>query len=309
MIQRVRKGVELNEDYPPKLSSEVLTFCVLLRPLMKTVPGELRGKTIRGAPTLCMSATATLAEIEELKVNNGLRDRNTVVLRSDPVESQFHYVKVERPPSCNGSFGTESIDGDCKPGLIHLMNIIFFDMYVEKIKNGELVKTSIWICRNENDICDLYDGLSERLPDQAADPHTCPFVMNHSGIGPITAESIRQRRGEINLYLTTSVMLLGIDFSDVDIVGMVRPLNHCHYVVQAAGRGGRNMGNGLRRQVLFYLLYNRSDIATNVPGLSEDMREFCETKKCLKIFLKDYFGFSSETSLPSAEWCCSNCGV
>ena len=113
---------------------------------MKTVPGELRGKTVRGAPTLCMSATATLAEVEELKVNNGLRDRNTVVLRSDPVESQVQYVKVERPPNVNGSFGSESMDGKCKPGLIHLMNTLFFDMYVEKVKNGEFVKTSIWIC-------------------------------------------------------------------------------------------------------------------------------------------------------------------
>ena len=57
---------------------------------------------------------------------------------------------------------------------------------------------------------------------------------------------------------------------------MIRPLNQCHYVVQAAGGGGRNMGNGMRRQVLFYLLCN---IATNVPGLSEDMREFCDIQQ------------------------------
>ena len=63
--------------------------------------------------------------------------------------------------------------------------------------------------------------ICERLPDQAADPQQCPFVMNHSGIGPITAESIRKRRGDINLYLPMSVMLLGLDFSDIDVVGMV----------------------------------------------------------------------------------------
>ena len=274
---------------------------------MKTVPGQLRGKTIKGGPMLCMSATATLKEIEDLKIDHGLRDRNTVVLRSDPITTQFNFVKVQRPPNINGSFGTERMDETAKPGLIHIMNRLFFDRYVEIVMNGEPVKTSIWIFRNEDDICDMYDGLCERLPDQAADPLTCPFVMNHSGIGPITAESIRERRGEINLYLTTSVMLLGLDFSDVDIVGMVRPLNMCHYLVQAAGRGGRNLGNGQRRQVLFYLLFNRSDIATNVPGLSDEVREFCETKKCLKAFLKDYFGFSSGSMLSKEDWCCSNC--
>ena len=275
---------------------------------MKTVPGQLRAKTVKGAPMLCMSSTATLVEVEEFKCNLGLRPSNTVMLRADPVQTQFKYVRVERPANIYGSFGSESFEGDLKPGLIHIMNRLFFDQYVDKVKMGVTVKKSIWICRNEDDICDLYDALCERLPDQASDPLRCPFVMNHSGIGPITAESIRQRRGEINLYLTTSIMLLGLDFADVDVVGMVRPLNHCHYVVQAAGRGGRNMGNGMRKQVLFYLLYNRNDIGANVPGLSDKMREFCVTKKCLKIFLKEYFGFTSGTS-SSADWCCSNCKV
>ena len=64
----------------------------------------------------------------------------------------------------------------------------------------------------------------------AADPLTCPFVMNHANIGPITAENYRQRRGQINLYLSTSVMLLGLNFDDIDIIGMIRPFNMCHYI-------------------------------------------------------------------------------
>ena len=130
--------------------------------------------------------------------------------------------------------------------------------------------------------------------------------MNHSNIGPVTAESYRQRKDQISLYLSTSVMLLGLDFSDVDIVGMVRPLNMLHYVVQAAGRGGRNMGTGKRRKVLFYLLWNRNDISPNVPGLSTEMKEFCETQDCLKKFLKSYFGVINPDSSDQA-WCCSNC--
>ena len=272
---------------------------------MKTVPGMLRAKTVKGAPCLAMTATATEAEIEELKSNMGLRQGNTIVLRADPIQTQHNYIKVVRPPNIYSTFGSENMDGSFKPGLMQLMNKLFFDKYVEKMLNGETVKKSIWICRNEDDICDLYDGLCEKLPDLASQPLKCPFVTNHSGVGPITAESIRNRRSEINLYITTSVMLLGLDFSDIDIIGMIRPLNHCHYLVQAAGRGGRNMGNGLRRKVVFFLLYNRSDISSNVPGLSDGMREFCETDRCLKNFLREYFGFSA--SACSESWCCSNC--
>ena len=52
---------------------------------MKTGPGQLRSKTVKGAPFLAMSATATVEEVEELKTNSGLRSCNTVVLRADPV--------------------------------------------------------------------------------------------------------------------------------------------------------------------------------------------------------------------------------
>ena len=273
---------------------------------MKTVPGSLRGKAVRSAPCLAMSATATAEEIEELKVDLGLRSGNTVVLRSDPVQSQFMYMKVQRPPNVHGSFGSENSAGEFQPGLVDIMNRLFLDYYVEKIRKGESVKKSIWLFRNENDIADIYDALCERLPGQSEDPLRCPFVMNHSNIGPITAESYRQRRGEISLYLSTSVMLLGLDFSDVDIIGMVRPFNMLHYVVQAAGRGGRNMGNGQRRSVLFYLLWNRNDIGNNVPGLSTEMKDFCETQSCLKLFLRNYFGSTSPVSSASS-WCCSNC--
>ena len=275
---------------------------------MKTLPGQLRAKAVRSAPCLAMSATATTEEIEELKIDLGLRSSNTVVLRSDPVQSQFNYIRVERPANLHGSFGSENAAGEFQPGLLDVMNRLFLDNYVEKIKNGEPVKKSIWLFRKEDDIADVYDELCERLPKQSENPLTCPFVMNHSNIGPITSESYRQRRGEISLYLSTSVMLLGLDFSDVDIIGMVRPFNMLHYVVQAAGRGGRNMGNGNRRRVLFYLLWNKNDIGNNVPGLSTEMRDFCETKNCLKVFLKNYFGSSNSVS-SDPSWCCSNCIV
>ena len=214
-----------------------------------------------------------------------------MVLKSNPIQSQFKFVRIQRPANVHGSFGSENAHGEYQPGLIDLLNQIHLDAYVKQMRNGEDVKRSIWIFRNEDDIADVYDSLCERLPEYAANPVKCPFVMNHSNIGPVTAESYRQRKNEINLYLSTSVMLLGLDFNNIDIVGMVRPLNMLHYVIQAAGRGGRNLGTGFRRKVLFFLLWNRSDIGNNVPGISSEMKEFCNTRSCLKQFLRTYFGF------------------
>lgn len=41
-----------------------------------------------------------------------------------------------------------------------------------------------------------------------------------------------------------------------------------HYVVQGAGRGGRKLGDncGLRGKVVSYILWNSSDISSNVKG-------------------------------------------
>ena len=273
------------------------------RPHMKTVPGQLRAKALKGAPCLAMSATSTKSEIDELRINLGFREANTVVLKASPIQSHFNYVKLRRPANIYGSYGLEEND---KPGLIQLLDRIYLDEYVESIKNGKKLKKAIFFFRREDDIPDVYDYICERLPAQAANPDTIPWVQNHSGIGPVTAESIRQRRDSISLYLSTSVMLLGLDFEDIEIVVMIRPFNFCHYLVQAAGRGGRKMENGLRRRVLFYLLYNNSDISKNVPGLSQAVRSFCQASSCLKEYLRKYFDSDAECQ-PNLDWCCSSC--
>ena len=147
------------------------------------------------------------------------------------MQSQFNFVKVKRPPNIHSGFGTENESGDFQPGLVQAMNKLFLDNYVEKMEKGEKVKKSIWVFRKEDDIADVWESLCERLPDESSDPSTCRFVMNHSGIGPVTAQSYRDRREEINLYLTTSVMLLDLDLANIDIVCMVRSLNMCHYTI------------------------------------------------------------------------------
>ena len=274
---------------------------------MSTVPGMLRGQAVRQAPSLCMTATATMGEVKELKEMMGFREQNTIVLSADPVQSQFNIVRVERPPNVRGTSGVQEMNGIIKPGLGQLMRRLIFDNYVQRVKEGLPVKKSLWLCRNTSDVADLYDELCDMLPDHAADPLTCPFVMNHSSLGPITADKLRQRRSSISLYLATSVMLLGLDLEDIDIVGMIRPFNHCHDILQAAGRGGRKLGDlGKRRKVVFYMIFNKSDISSNVPGLSTDVREFCMTKGCLKLFLKNVFGFTGSAGAENG-WCCSNC--
>ena len=86
----------------------------------------LRGQMVRHAPMLCMTATATDHEIKEVKDIMGFRDANTVELVANPVQSQFNFVRVERPPNVRGTCGTEEFDGCTKAGLIHVLRRVFF---------------------------------------------------------------------------------------------------------------------------------------------------------------------------------------
>ena len=117
---------------------------------------------MRQSPFLAMSATSTMEEIKELKEQLGLRESNTVVLRADPVQSQFMFVKIKRPANIHGSFGSENSAGEFQPGLIDTLNKIFLDRYVWDMKCGVTVKKSIWFFRHEDDIADVYDELCER---------------------------------------------------------------------------------------------------------------------------------------------------
>ena len=76
-----------------------------------------------------------------------------------------------------------------------------------------------------------------------------------------------------------------------------------------AGRGGRKLSSGNRNRVIVYILYNSSDIANNIPGLSLEMKEFCTTGDCLKNFMRRYFDGVDEADQDTnpREWCCSNC--
>ena len=55
----------------------------------------------------------------------------------------------------------------------------------------------------------VHNYVRESLPD-LKDNSTKPYVMNHGGVGPITAKSIIDRRNEIGLFLSTRYIFWNI---------------------------------------------------------------------------------------------------
>ena len=121
---------------------------------MKTGPGQLRSKAVKGAPFLAMSATATLEEVEELQANTGLRSCNTVVLTRKGLTC----------PHC----GALGINGTCKlklhidrmhskPYTCRICKVEFVDRYFFDMHSP----TCFYYCPSHG--CNFKEKREERL--------------------------------------------------------------------------------------------------------------------------------------------------
>ena len=69
--------------------------------------------------------------------------------------------------------------------------------------------------------------------------------------------------------------------------------------IQQIGRAGRD---GTEAQAT--MLINSSDISTNVKGLTDSMRHYCQSTSCRRKVLCNFFGYKLESDVPK---CCDNC--
>ena len=201
-----------------------------IRPEMKSVMSRLRIFSQPGAPVVAMSATVTEPEVSAMIKNLGLREK-PVILRASPVQDHHKYVTVKRPPNNCDPEGKLDKFGIEKPGLLQLLRRIYLTKYIESLRQNLPIKKCLILFRTERQMVDVLEFVQEELPE-FDDSASCPFVMNHGGLGPVTTQNIISRKNEISLFLSTSKMLMGIDLEQISVVIFVRPLNMMHYILQ-----------------------------------------------------------------------------
>ncbi|XP_060586522.1 ATP-dependent DNA helicase RecQ-like [Ruditapes philippinarum] len=115
-----------------------------------------------------------------------------------------------------------------------------------------------------------------------------------------TIEDLRSEKPRIRLVLTSSVAGMGFDPPSVERVIHARPPRNMSQYLQEIGRAGRR---GQKSKAILY--YNNRDVAKNIPGIQEDILEYCKNNnKCLREMLLAPFGF---TKSDKKESCCSFC--
>ena len=99
-----------------------------------------------------------------------------------------------------------------------------------------LGKKPMMFCKSIADMSAIREELTFRLRKEGnmADPTPCPWIMNFSKPGVRNSKTIQNGK-DIKLYLTTSVMEMGVDINNIDIIVMLRPFNKVHDILQYIG--------------------------------------------------------------------------
>ena len=171
------------------------------RPEMKTVTGRIRIFSNPGAPVVAMSATATDKEVQAIVTNLGLRSA-PVILRASPVQDHMKFQTIRRPSNICGSEGRIDKNDKLQPGLIAILRLLYLDKFIDCVKSDRPAKKCIIFFRNSQQMMDVRDFVRDELP-AFSNPATAPYVVNHGGLGPITAKNIIDRKNEISLFLST----------------------------------------------------------------------------------------------------------
>ena len=281
------------------------------RPDMMRLSAGLRLYGIQNCPTLCMTATATDDEINEVTRALGLRS-DPEVLTASPVQAHIKFSVIRRPSNNYGLEGTVDKKGVKKPGMLDLLDRVFLRQYLADLEEGKEPKRAIIFCRGNGVLGAIYSHLMARTKGKFRDCRDAPFVMNHSCLLPPTEKVLTERASEISLYLSSNKMLLGIDLARVDMVIFLRPYNQLAALLQGGGRGGRRMENGMRRTVQVYQFYNSQDFTIQNKLMSPDMKRICKSEECTKDLLREYFAGNNVPQEDLGEvwkYCCHNCDL
>ena len=290
-----------------------------MREDMNIAPSYLRAQVqaTTKAPTLAMTASAKLSgkpcEIEQIKEMCSIQFSHTNVITISPVLHNHIYVNLKKPPSSYGFYGKNCYTlTPQKVGSLHVLWRLYLKQFVRDIKDGKLPKRAIIYVKRMEDLIELDDFLTSELGhlDIVRDKKMCPWVTNYSDIGPVTANDIRERtaqeKSSIYLYISTSVMLFGLNIKDISIIIMFSPFNSLNSILQAGGRAGRRQASGERKKCVIYTLYNGTDLRKN-SNVESSVREFCQERGCLKEKMSSYFAHH-EFTREDILWCCSSCG-
>ena len=145
----------------------------------------------------------------------------------------------------------------------------------------------------------------EKLPQDLEDArHTLIFSLQNEEVVEYVTSDLKKDKPQYRLIFCSSALGMGFDSPSITRVIHGKPPRNMPDFVQQVGRAGRS---GQECESIVY--FNNNDLGQNVKGMTNNMREYCKTDKCLRLCILGTFGFTEPLkAIPSCR-CCSNCKV
>ena len=242
-----------------------------------------------------MLFTATSTPENEDMLQKTMLLSDPVIIKTNPNRHNIFYRKIERPPS------QQTND--------HLDEIL--DEICTKLSTDSSSYPLTIVYADTKVISYCYWFLDTKLGDQQyckddKIPENRIFAQYHQEYSEkmknLIVTELCKANSTIRIVFATVALGLGLDAPHIRQVIHYKPPTSLEQYFQETGRAGRD---GEASAAVLY--YNNTDIRTNRPGMTKQMRDFCKSETtCLRKTLLSHFGWEVPIDTDKKE-CCSVC--
>ncbi|KAK3083533.1 hypothetical protein FSP39_024864 [Pinctada imbricata] len=236
-------------------------------------------------PMLCLSGSLTSELMKNLPTLLGLK-KPKIISRNPDVRNVFLEVRLKEKGSAQE---------------------IYEEIFIKEIMSLKSLKTLYPVTLLFLPLQYMSYAMRyafKMFPDvKLSDSLFCALFSNQDAdvVNTILSD-LKKESPQFRLVFTTSVIGMGFDSPSVSRIIHAKPPRSMTSYLQEIGRAGRR---GQDASATLY--FNKSDIASNLPGIETDIVQYCMSETCLRSNLLKAFCYEKSESSPVGCKCCSIC--
>ena len=237
-------------------------------------------------PFIALSATLTVELWSKLPKLLGMDSPK--IISETPDKPNIYLQRIVKPPNIDIIECAESV-------------------YAPELKKLLQLRSSypVTLCYMPLEWCSDAQSLAVELFGEPCITDTLYAIVFSTQDNSITShvmKELKKKKPSLRLVFCSASLGMGFDSPCITRIIHGKPPRTMIDFVQQLGRAGRS---GQSSESVMY--YNSSDIAANIPGLSDDIRKYCQTSDCLRLTMLAVFGFKEKAVDLTGCQCCSNC--
>ena len=250
---------------------------------IKTLPSYFK------CPIIALSATLTVDMWSRLPTQLGMGKRDFKSFKQNPDKPNMYYELRNKPSNldindCAEAVYLKELEALAEQGPNYPVTLCYMPL-----------NWCSWALSEAKFMDELPQGLESAR-------HTLIFSLQDREVINYVTSDLKKADPQYRLIFCLSALGMGFDSPSITRVIHGKPPRNMPDFIQQVGRAGR-AGQACESIVYF----NNNDLGQNVTGMTNDMREYCKTEKCLRASILETFGFTQPLETVPGCHCCINC--